>query len=279
MQRRHHGNAEERVDMICLITAIICALVAIVRPLAAQSPPNTATPAEAAKFLAFRIGTNVTLDRYLQTLGSDFHRADANGDGVVSTADIALHVAVQSAISRTMYASEVMAADLDGDGVVSEAELRQKLSYDERMSHITAALTPSQPEKPLDEEAERRIEQRVARMMPADADKDGRITWNEAIAYFGATPDHRQIMTFGQEMVSVLLLALAPPGKESVTLGDVEAAGEALFREIDETTTGRSHLRSWRPGAQSNPAERALRDRAPVSLSVQARLGSRSAKL
>jgi Ca2+-binding EF-hand superfamily protein len=233
---------------VIVITATIYA-VAIVRPLVAQSPPNAATQAEATRFLALRISTDVTLDRYLQTLRSDFGHADANGDGVVSTADIALHVSVQSAVSRTMYASEVMVADLNGDGVVTEAELREKLGYEERMRHVVASVRHSQPEQPSPAEAERRIEQQVARMMAADADKDGRITWKEAIAYFGATPDRRQMMTFGQETVSALLLALAPPGKDSVTLADVEAAGEALFREIDadhDGTVSPEELAAWR---------------------------------
>lgn len=234
-----------------LIVAIVCALGSLVRPLAAQSPSDAAARAEAMRFLASiaagssRTPASVTLDQYLLMLRSVFRRADANGDGVVSTADSKLHVAIQSAVDRAMYASNVMVADLNGDGVVTEAELRQKMDYDERMS--SNAL--SNPDQPLDAEAVRRINKRVADIMLADTDKDGRITWSEAIAYFGATHDHKPMSMYESQTGSALLLALAPPGKDSITLADIVPVGEALFHEIDADHDGMispEELEAWR---------------------------------
>jgi Ca2+-binding EF-hand superfamily protein len=215
-----------------LITVMTCA-VALVRPMAAQdalSASNAVRQVEAAKFLSSRISPYVTLDSYLRILRSDFARADANGDGVVSEADITLQTAIVSALSRATSAVEIMVADLDGDGVVTEAELRQKLNYDERVFAAGAGQ-----ERLLNAEGQRRIEQRVARIMAADTDKDGRITYSEAIK---AAPSYGKTRASGEATISGQILALAPAGKDSVALADLEAAGEAFFRVIDTDQNG-----------------------------------------
>jgi Ca2+-binding EF-hand superfamily protein len=254
MGRRYHGCVEEHGTMThpaVLVVATVCALASIVRPLAAQSPPDAAARAEAMRFLgsiavgSSRTPTDVTLDQYLRMLRSVFRRADADGDGVVSAADSTLHVRVQSAADRAMSASEIMVADLNGDGVVTETELRDKMGYDARMS--SNAL--SNPDRPRDAEAEQRIDKRVADIMLADTDKDGRITWSEAIAYFGATPDHRAMSMPEGETISARLLVLAPPGKDFLTLADIIRVGEALFHDIDADHDGiisPGELDAWR---------------------------------
>jgi EF hand len=74
--------------------------------------------------------------------------------------------------------------------------------------------------------------------MQADADKDGKVTWQEATEYAKKQPNYvRSIeFTFGRTIRQ--LMALAPAGKSAVTLTDLETAATALFRRVDTDNNG-----------------------------------------
>jgi Ca2+-binding EF-hand superfamily protein len=215
----------------------------LARPAAAQNSqqtPPSPPPMAATQYLAGWMSANITLDRYLQGLRTQFRQADADANGEISAADIALHDAVTGAMMRGMDALNIMNADLDGDGTVTEDELRQKLRYNESMRDASrsAAATAAVPPSSSPSSADQSVEQEAARLMAADTNKDGRITWLEAIEFTKARPNYLQTAASGHGPAVRQLLALAPAGKDVVTLANVEAAGEALFRVIDADGNG-----------------------------------------
>src|SRR5262249_400722 len=73
-------------------------------------------------------------------------------------------------------------------GFVTAAELRQKLKFQlQRARTLGGPLPPPVPGGPDD--PDQRIAQEIARLMAADTDRDGRISWAEAAA-FVRSPTH-----------------------------------------------------------------------------------------
>jgi Ca2+-binding EF-hand superfamily protein len=221
----------------------MCALAMLTGPVAAQDVfADAAAPRPAVtQYLSTWIAPNITLDEFLQRSRGEFLRADANGDGVVSADDVALHDAMFAAGLRASATNAIMKADLDGDGVVTEEELRQKLRYDQQLSDSYRARALA--------ESDRHVEQELARLMAADIDKDGRITWNEAAAYIRAQLKNMRASTGERTRPARQILALAQSGKDLVAFRDLEPAAEALFRVIDADRNGAislDELTAWR---------------------------------
>jgi Ca2+-binding EF-hand superfamily protein len=195
------------------------------------------------QYLSGWISPNITLDGFLQRLRGEFLRADANGDGVVSVDDLALHDAMMAAGLRAGATNAIMKADLDGDGVVTKEELRQKLRYDQQLSDSYRPRTVSLVD------SDRHVEQELARLMAADTDKDGLITWNEAAAHIRVQLKNMQASNGERTRPARQMLALALPGKDSVAFRELEPAAEALFRVIDADRNGAislDELTAWR---------------------------------
>jgi Ca2+-binding EF-hand superfamily protein len=131
---------------------------------------------------------------------------------------------------RNAVAMQIMAADLDGDGAVTVDEMRRKYRYDRRIyagqNHMPVASVDQQ------------IEQQIERVMQADADKDGRITWVEAIEYAKKQPNYIRSLESGLVPVMRQLLMLVPDGKSAVTLADIDAAATDFFRSVDTDHNG-----------------------------------------
>jgi Ca2+-binding EF-hand superfamily protein len=180
--------------------------------------PLLKTPAD---FLLRRLSVNISLPAYLDMLHRDFRAADTDGDGEISEADDALAVQLARATSRAMFLSDLMRADLDGDGVVTEAELRITLRHEYNIDELAEGAP-----------AERQIEDQVRHFMAADADHDGRITFDEARTYAGSEPDVQKLGTTGAGNVR-LLLFFRPVGQSALTLADLDAVAEKLFRDAD----------------------------------------------
>ena len=143
---------------------------------------------------------------------SEFTRADANGNGKIDAADIEMHTAMTAAGIRQMMAMQIMGADLNGDGVVTADELRRKFRYDRRnFTNQNRAVAPS-----VDEQ----VEQHLQQLMKADLDKDGKITWSEAIEYAKAQPGYARSVEAGFASSARQILELAP-GKPAITLAEI----------------------------------------------------------
>lgn len=187
-----------------------------------QEPPVNA-------FLLGRLQGGATIERFLETLRSEFTRADANGNGKIDAADIEMHTAMTAAGIRQMMAMQIMGADLNGDGVVTADELRRKFRYDRRnFTNQNRAGAPS-----VDEQ----VEQQVQQLMKADLDKDGKITWSEAIEYAKAQPGYARSVEAGFASSARQILELAP-GKPAITLAEMEAAAGEFFRSVDTDHNG-----------------------------------------
>ena len=201
----------------------------------AQTPERQAFPSQ---ILMGRIQAGATLERYLQSLHVELSRLDANGDGVIDSADADIHDAITAAGYRANASMRFMNADLDGDGAVTEAELRQKLEYDRRMAAATQNTARASGSGSSAPNPDERIAQEIRNLMAADADKDGRITWNEAIEFTKKQPGYAQGVTSGPARLARQLLALASDGKQSVSLPEIEAAATAAFMAVDSDGNG-----------------------------------------
>ena len=220
----------------------------------AQSAPNEPLP-PATQFLLQRLHPNSTIERYLQVVRSEFRQADADADGLVKESDAAVHAAMQGAAARMMFVLMVMRADLDGDGAVTEDEIRRLQTYEQR--------TQAPSNSPVPSSVQNQIDQQVRELMAADANKDGRVTYDELVRH------SKQNDRFsGNSAAAIMsqrirfLLAFAPEGKNAVALADIEPKAEALFVTVDADKNGTvtaEELRVFRgqpqqPGPQAQQA-------------------------
>jgi Ca2+-binding EF-hand superfamily protein len=218
----------------------------------AQGAPPTAPPSPADRYLATMLHSNLTLERYLDRLRRQFRQADADRNGTVDSADDALLAKMAAASLRAMLVATIFRADLDGDGIVTEDELRRLLTIQRQHisgPHVTEAQVQSQ------------IEHELRTMMAADTDRDGRITFTEAV---NSARDRPEFMRSAPSLggVAKRMLVLAPQGKGAVTLSDIEPRAEALFRTVDTDSNGTvsaDELKAYRarpgqPGAMARQA-------------------------
>jgi Ca2+-binding EF-hand superfamily protein len=224
---------------------LACLAILVIAPATAQDIPRPSAPQVSAttQYLASRLTAGMTLANYLQSLRIEFAQLDADGDGVISPADVALHDAVAAAAMRAAEVQQIMSADLDGDGVVTEDEVRWTLRYRNRMQGASQAANPrpalgALPQNRDGLSEEERLEQEVRRLMAADTSKKGRITWEDAIASIKARPGYAQAALFGSGQRARQLLTLAGDGRDSVTLAELLAKGEAFFRTVDTDGNG-----------------------------------------
>jgi Ca2+-binding EF-hand superfamily protein len=203
------------------------------RAMTDNEPTLTPTP---ALQLALVLSAGSTLDRFLRQLHLVFQRADADGDGLLTEADVSLERAVVTAVSVTSGVTQIMVADFDGDGFVTAAELRQKLKYQQHARTGGEPLPPPVLGGPDD--PDRRITEEIARLMAADTDHDGRIGWAEAAAFVRSQTDPARLFTTTVSQLPITFLRGLVPGKDRVALADVEAAAEAVFREVDANHDG-----------------------------------------
>lgn len=222
----------------------------------AQSP---AAP-DPKQFLIGRLSGGATLERYLQSMRSEFSRIDADLDGVIDMGDIDAHAAMTAATFRLSWAMRIMTSDLDGDGAVTADEMRKRLRYDQRMN-IGTQPPPQRPGVPSPAE---RIEQQVQQMMAADADKDGRVTWAEAVESAKAEPQYARSDSFGLTLVARQILALAPEGKTAITRAEFEAAATGFFGRTDTDGNGTVSLDELDAARKAISNAAAAHRRAPV---------------
>jgi Ca2+-binding EF-hand superfamily protein len=205
-----------------------------------SAAPLPVTPVVPPGFqlLMSQIQAGVALDKYLETLRSDFFQIDADVDGKITQRDVDLHTQMEGAQSRWIAITSIMRFDLDGDGLVTEDEIRRTMKYDVRMQLGVAAFNNAgKPQLPATDGPAKQIETMVQSIMAMDADKDGKVSLSEAGKF--VMPGLRGFGPNGQSARARQALALDPGSKGEVTLTDYQAAGEALFRKVDADNDGK----------------------------------------
>jgi Ca2+-binding EF-hand superfamily protein len=210
------------------------------------APPQTGAPRGAppqtvmspgTQLLLQRLQNGLTLERYLDNLRNDFFQIDADADGKITQRDVELHSLMEGIQVRTVALMTVMRYDLDGDGTVTEDEIRRGMRYDLRSQLGLSALNAAGAAIPPINGSEKMIEDNVRSIMALDTDKDGKVSYAEALKF--RFPGLPMFGVAGQSPRARQALTLDSSAKGEVTLSDYQAAGEALFRKIDADGDGK----------------------------------------
>ena len=175
----------------------------------------------------------MNLQGFTQQLQSYFRGVDINMDGVVSQADADLQAADwPRAIWRPRLA-ELIGHDLNFDGVITYEEVVRSLGFRIRRQ---AYITPSGQNS--EEFLRSRIDEAVAGVMRADRNGDGRIDWEEMLAFARHAPVPPN--SAGNAMAGVLAVvrSMDADGDGVVTVAEFNAALERVFREADADNDG-----------------------------------------
>jgi len=189
------------------------------------------------QLLLQRLPAGVTLDRYLDSMRVDFVMVDADLDGEITERDVSLHTAMEGVQARTQAMQMVMRHDLDGDGFVTDDEIRRSMTYEMRTQiGIAANNRVNRPQLPSADAVAKQIDNMVRTIMALDTDNDGKVGLAEATKY-GASGNQRRGIS-GQAARARQLLTIEGASKGVLTLAEYQAAGEALFRQIDTDKDG-----------------------------------------
>ena len=204
-----------------VLAAVLCASAAHgqAAPGAGAVPPSV---------VSSQAQPGATLDGVVASARRTFRDLDASGDGRLDGADAKLHEGAAGANLRAGVATRIMGSDLDGDGAVTEAELRAKRRYDQRTHEARDAMA----------QREAQVEDEVRRLVAADADKDGRVTWNEAAQTALANPSAAERLSHGQPANIREILAYAGKEQTALTASDFEDLAIKLFRGFDADGNG-----------------------------------------
>jgi Ca2+-binding EF-hand superfamily protein len=240
---------------IGLISLLVVAFVQVGAGHAQQSPA-TPRPSQTDRLLLTRLYAGSDLDRYLEQLREEFAQLDADSDGKLTERDSALHTLMEAPQVRVGALNMVMRYDLDADGVVSEDEIRRTVRYEQR-GLIALAARGRSPVGRTEEE----IERMVQRTMALDADKDGKVTFQEAVK-FGQNAPRQSNNGFQSRVRDALTLDAASSGE--LSLANYQAAGEIFFRAVDADSDGKisqQELNDFRRRPATLEAEEARRKR------------------
>jgi Ca2+-binding EF-hand superfamily protein len=183
-----------------------------------------------------RLPVGAPLERYLESMRADFFMIDADSDGEITQRDIDLHTVMEGVQLRTQAIQMVMRYDLDGDGFVTEDEIRRAMNYDLRTQLGLAANNGrNKAQLPMVDVYAQQVDTMVRNIMALDADKDGKVSLAES-AKFGA--NNRGRGANGQAARARQLLTMEGSSNGVLTLASYQAAGEALFRQIDTDKDG-----------------------------------------
>jgi Ca2+-binding EF-hand superfamily protein len=134
------------------------------------------------QFLLMHIQAGVALERYLESMRTDFVMADADSDGEITQRDVDLHTVMEGVQARRHAINMVMRYDLDGDGLVTEDEIRRSMTYDLRAQiGLATANKLNQPQLP--DAVAKQIDNMVRTIVALDTDKDGKVSLAEAAKY------------------------------------------------------------------------------------------------
>ena len=188
------------------------------------------------QLLLQRLPVGTPLERYLESMRTDFFMVDGDSDGAITQRDVDLHTAMEGVQARTQAIQMVMRYDLDADGFVTEDEIRRAMNYDMRAQIGLAANNKlNKPQLPMADAFAKQIDSMVRNIMALDTDRDGKVSLAES-ARFGAGNHGRGAN--GQAARARQLLTMEGASNGVLTLAAYQAAGEGLFRQIDTDKDG-----------------------------------------
>ncbi len=229
----------------------LAGLMALMSAGPALSQESAATQAVQQLFLQ-RIPAGAPLDRFLESLRGDFVMVDADSDGEIAQRDIDLHTVMEGVQARTQAMLASMRYDLDGDGFVTEDEIRRCMTYDLRGQIGLAAVNKlNKPQLPTVDAIGKQIDVTVRNIMALDTDKDAKVSLAEG-AKFGASGNPGRGAN-GQAARARQLLTIDGASKGKLTIAEYQAAGEALFRQVDtdkDSVVSQQELMDYRTRAE-----------------------------
>ena len=189
---------------------LVVAMLALAA-LPARAQPTL--PPELAQKFSATLMPGTTHEAFLALRRLEFRQADADGDGAVSPADQVRAQEIAGAAQRAVRLAMLLRADLDGDGVVSREELVDAL----------AGLGG-------------RGTAQVDEIMRFDSNHDGKLDWQEMMAYARAAPNPAPRFTNPPAFDAIMALDAAHEGR--VTWTTYQAAAERFFQSVDTDHDG-----------------------------------------
>ena len=230
---------KSRCHVAKLAALSLAAHLASLGALAAQTtiaePPLVAQLQSPTGYLLSQLSPNATLPEYIQRLTPGFRNSDFYFNGEISQADIFLCQQRAHAFYLSTFLAPYIKVDLDGDGVVTADEIRRTLAYDQNFS-MPVTDGSSAAEAAARAQVAAKAEEQVRKLMAADIDNDGRVTFDEARTYAASLPDYDRFAVCSPRIS--MLLKLAPAGKSVLTWSDYVAAAAAVFNAADADGNG-----------------------------------------
>jgi Ca2+-binding EF-hand superfamily protein len=183
-----------------------------------------------------RLPVGAPMERYLESMRAEFFVSDADSDGEITQRDVDLHTVMEGVQARTQAIQMVMRYDLDGDGFVIEDEIRRTMNYDMRAQLGLAAHNKlNKPQLPTADAFAKQIDGMVRNILALDTDKDGKVSLAESTRFGAGAPGRG---ANGQAARARQMLTMEGASNGVLTLAAYQAAGEALFRQVDTDKDG-----------------------------------------
>jgi Ca2+-binding EF-hand superfamily protein len=192
------------------------------------------SPFDFNETIARNLVPGARLARFLGEMRTAFLRHDHDRDSVISAIDRERSRQMLAALERSKLVTPFLRVDLDGDGVVTREEV---LKYE---THI--ARTSLRGEGPqIEARRQQQVSARLAALMVADRNGDGRIDWSEMIAHAKQAVEAGQHVNFDPahfDPAYRVILGFDADGDGKTTLAEFMTAMEKQFDDVDTNSDG-----------------------------------------
>jgi Ca2+-binding EF-hand superfamily protein len=214
------GRATRPFSRFCI--AVVGWILAA--PLVAAVAAAQQAPPDPGAYFTSGVAPGTHLRVFINDARQQFRGSDIDMDGTVSQADARIQDETWPKAVWRPVLEELARYDLDFDGIVTRDEILMGVS---RRIRRNAYIFPSGDSE---ESLKQRIEQDVVRLARADRNGDGRIAWDEMLAFARQTPVPPN--SVGGSIMSTIL-AMDEDRDGSVTREEFDGAIERIFRLVD----------------------------------------------
>jgi len=215
------GRTNRSFSRFCIAVVAWSLAAPLVAAVAQQAPLDPAT-----YFISFSgVAPGTHLQVFIDHARQQFRGSDIDMDGTVSQADARIQDETWPTGVWRPVLEELARYDLDFDGIVTRDEILMGVS---RRIRRHAYIFPSGGDS--EESLKQRIEQDVVRLARADRNGDGRIEWDEMLAFARQTPVPPN--SVGGSIMSTIL-SMDENHDGSVTREEFDRAIERIFRLVD----------------------------------------------